>query len=118
LTRGLATGRVDPGDIVGTVFRELRVGLVMGVVCGLVVGGAAALLFSDGHHMLGVVVCVAMIAAMTVAATVGSMAPAIMQRAGIDPAIASGPIVTTANDSIGIVIYLTTAMFFLDQLRG
>jgi magnesium transporter len=46
------------------------------------------------------------------------MAPALMQRAGIDPAIASGPIVTTANDSIGIVIYLTTAMFFLDQLRA
>jgi magnesium transporter len=59
-----------------------------------------------------------MVAAMTVAATVGSMAPALMQRAGIDPAIASGPIVTTANDSIGIVIYLTTAMFFLDQLRA
>lgn len=118
LTRGLATGRVDAGDVASTVFRELRVGLVMGIVCGLVVGGVAALGFSEGHHMLGVVVCVAMVAAMTVAATVGSMAPALMQRAGIDPAIASGPIVTTANDSIGIVIYLTTAMFFLDQLRA
>lgn len=117
LTRGLATGRVDLSDLMTIAWREFRVGLVMGIVCGVVVGGIAALLFSDGHHMLGVVVCVAMIAAMTVAATVGSMAPALMQRAGIDPAIASGPFVTTANDSIGIVIYLSTALFFLEHLR-
>jgi magnesium transporter len=117
MTRGLATGRVDVSDLLAIVFRELRVGLMMGIVCGAVVGCVAALFFSDGHYTLGIVVFVAMIAAMTVAATVGTMAPAVMQRAGIDPAIASGPFVTTANDSIGIVIYLTTAFFFLDKLR-
>jgi magnesium transporter len=118
MTRGLATGRVDLSDIFAIIFRELRVGLMMGVVCGAAVGVVASLFFSDGHFALGVIVFVAMVAAMTVAATVGTMAPAIMQRAGIDPAIASGPFVTTANDSIGIVIYLTTALFFLDQLRA
>jgi len=117
LTRGLATGRVDMSDMASTIFRELRVGMMMGAFCGVVVGAVAAAFFSDGHMMLGVVVCVAMIAAMTVAATVGTMAPALMERAGIDPAIASGPFVTTANDSIGIVIYLSTALFFLDELR-
>ncbi len=118
LTRGLATGRVDVSDMLHTVFRELRVGLMMGAFCGIVVGAVAAAFFSDGHVMLGVVVFVAMVAAMTVAATVGTLAPAIMQRAGIDPAIASGPFVTTANDSIGIVIYLSTALLFLDELRS
>lgn len=118
MTRGLATGRVDLSDMFAIIFRELRVGLMMGLVCGAAVGGVASLFFSDGHFALGIVVFVAMVAAMTVAATVGTMAPAIMQRAGIDPAIASGPFVTTANDSIGIVIYLTTALFFLDQLRA
>lgn len=117
LTRGLATGRVDMSDMGTVVFREFRVGLVMGVICGGVVGGVASLLFSDGKHVLGLVVFAAMVAAMTVAATVGSLAPAVMKRFGIDPAIASGPFVTTANDCIGIVIYLSTALLFIDELK-
>jgi magnesium transporter len=117
LTRGLATGRIDASDILTVVLREVRVGLVMGCVCGCLVGAVAALLFSNGKPVLGLIVLAAMIAAMTVAATVGALAPALMKRAGVDPAIASGPFVTTANDSIGIVIYLSTALFFLDQLQ-
>lgn len=117
LTRGLATGRIDLSDMATVAFREFRVGLVMGIICGGVVGGVASLLFSDGKHALGLVVFAAMVAAMTVAATVGSLAPALMKRAGIDPAIASGPFVTTANDCIGIVIYLSTALLFLDELK-
>ncbi len=116
LTRGLATGRVDLSDLFKTVMRELRVGLVMGIICGGLVGVIAALFFSEGRPVLGLITFVAMVCAMTVAATVGTLAPAIMKRAGIDPAIASGPFVTTANDSIGIVIYLSTALFFLDRL--
>jgi magnesium transporter len=117
LTRGLATGRIDSSDVLSIVLREVRVGLVMGTICGTIVGGVAALLFSDGKPFLGVVVCAAMVCAMTVAATVGAAAPALMKRAGVDPAIASGPFVTTANDSIGIVIYLSTALLFLDQVK-
>ncbi|MDP2339388.1 MAG: magnesium transporter [Deltaproteobacteria bacterium] len=117
LTRGIATGRVDLRDLFSVVFRELRVGLLMGLVCGAAVGGIAILFFSDGKVMLGFVVFAAMVCAMTVAATVGTLAPALMKRGGIDPAIASGPFVTTANDSIGIVIYLSTALFFLEKLK-
>lgn len=117
LTRGLATGRVDLSDLFSIVMRELRVGLVMGIVCGGAVGVIAALFFSDGKPVLGLIVFTAMVCAMTVASTVGTLAPAMMKRAGIDPAIASGPFVTTANDSIGIVIYLSTALFFLDRLH-
>lgn len=117
LTRGIATGRVDSGDLFGIVLRELRVGFVMGIACGAVVGVIAAVFFSDGKPVLGLIVFTAMVCAMTVAATVGTLAPALMKRGGIDPAIASGPFVTTANDSIGIVIYLSTALFFLDRLK-
>lgn len=117
LTRGLATGRVDSSDLLGVILRELRVGLVMGVVCGGVVGAIAALFFSGGKPVLGLIVFTAMVSAMTVAATVGTLAPALMKRGGVDPAVASGPFVTTANDSIGIVIYMSTALFFLDRLR-
>lgn len=117
LTRGLATGRVNFSDLAGILFREFRVGLVMGVVCGIVVGGAGTFLFADGNPVLGLVVFLAMLAAMTAAATVGALAPAAMKRFGVDPAIASGPFVTTANDIVGIVIYMSTALVFLDYLK-
>jgi magnesium transporter len=67
--------------------------------------------------MLGVVVFLAMVAGMTAAASVGTLAPALMKKAGIDPAIASGPFVTTANDIVGIIIYMSTALVFLDYLK-
>jgi magnesium transporter len=117
LIRGIATGRVDDDDVFRTIFRELRVGLVMGAVCGIGTG-AVATVMADGKAAMGVVVGVGMAAAMTGAAVLGSLAPALMKRAGIDPAIASGPLVTTTNDIFGIVIYLTTAVLFLEQLKG
>lgn len=118
LTRGFGTGRLDLSDVPRLVLKELRVGVIMGVLCGLVVGAVGTLFFGSGNIYLGIVVGVAMVAAMSAAAVVGTLAPAAMKRFGIDPAIASGPFVTTANDSVGIIIYMGTALFFLDQLRG
>ena len=117
LTRGLATGRVHMSDIPRVLFREFRVGLLMGVLCGSSVGLIGAIFFSDGHFFLGIVVFLAMAVAMTVAASVGTLAPAAMKKLGIDPAIASGPFVTTANDIIGIIIYMSTALYFVDRLK-
>jgi magnesium transporter len=116
LTRGLATGRVQLHDMPRILFREMRVGLLMGIICGVVVGVISTYFFGEPNYRLGLVVMLAMIAAMTVAATTGTLAPATLMRFGIDPAIASGPFVTTANDSVGIVIYMTTAILFLHQL--
>lgn len=117
LTRGLATGRIGMADVAGVLFREFRVGLLMGAICGVVVGGTGMFLLGDGNPVLGLVVFLAMTASMTAAATVGALAPAAMKRAGVDPAIASGPFVTTANDIVGIVIFMSTALLFLDQLK-
>jgi magnesium transporter len=117
LTRGFATDRVNLQDVPRLLFKEFRVGVLMGLICGACVGVLANLVFARGHWMLGVVVFGAMVCAMTAAASVGTLAPAAMKRFGIDPAIASGPFVTTANDIIGIVIYMSTAMFFLEHLH-
>ena len=65
---------------------------------------------------LGVIVGLSMIAAMTVSAALGAIAPAGMKQVGIDPAVAAGPFVTTVNDIIGICIYMGTAIYFLDAL--
>jgi magnesium transporter len=116
LTRGLATGRVNLAELSSILFREFRVGLVMGAICGLAVGAVGTFVFSRGTPMLGVVVFLAMVAGMTAAASVGTLAPAAMKRFGVDPAIASGPFVTTANDIVGIIIYMSTALVFVEYL--
>ena len=117
LTRGLATGRVQISELSSVLFREFRVGLLMGGVCGTCVGIVSIVFFSHGKPLLGVVVFVAMVCAMTAAASMGTLAPAAMKRFGVDPAIASGPFVTTANDITGIIIYMSTAMLFLDYIK-
>lgn len=118
LTRGFATGRLDLGDVPRLLYKEARVGMLMGLVCGTVVAFVAAFIMGQSQIVLGAVVFIAMFSAMTAAASVGALAPAAMERLGIDPAIASGPFVTTANDITGILIYMATAMAFLDQLKG
>ena len=115
VVRGFATGRIDFTTLKQVFFKEMRVGVIMGIVCGFTVATIAVI----WHHnvYLGLVVGVAMVAAMTVAATMGVLAPAFFKRIGVDPAIASTPFVQTANDITGILIYFATATMFLAKLH-
>ncbi len=114
LVRAFATGRVDFNNLRAHLWKEIRVGLLLGIVCGCLVGLAAVIWHRNAY--LGLVVGVSMVAAMTVAATMGTLAPAVFRKLNIDPAVASGPFVTTANDITGILIYLGTATLFLRVL--
>ncbi|NLV24214.1 MAG: magnesium transporter [Deltaproteobacteria bacterium] len=115
VVRGFATGRIDSSTLTKVLFKEIRVGLIMGVVCGLTLGVVAY--FWHGNLYLGLVVGLAMTTAMTVAATMGVLAPAFFKKLGVDPAIASMPFVQTANDITGILIYFATATLFITYLR-
>ena len=115
MVRGFATGRIDFTMLRQVFFKEVRVGMIMGSVCGFTVGLVAW--FWHGNPYLGVVVGLAMVVAMTVAASMGVIAPAAFKRLGIDPAIASTPFVQTANDITGILIYFATATAFISYLR-
>jgi magnesium transporter len=115
VVRGFATGKIDFTTLRQVFFKELRVGLIMGSVCGVVIG----LVAYGWHHnpYLGLVVGIAMVTAMTVAATMGVLATGFFKKIGIDPAIASSPFVQTANDITGILIYFATATAFLGYLK-
>jgi magnesium transporter len=115
VVRGFATGRIDFTTLRKVLYKEIRVGIIMGLVCGLTLGVVA---FVWHHNVyLGMVVGLAMVTAMTVAATMGVLAPAFFKKIGIDPAIASTPFVQTANDITGILIYFATATLFLTYLH-
>ncbi|HEX9777355.1 MAG TPA: magnesium transporter [Geopsychrobacteraceae bacterium] len=114
VVRGFATGRIDFSIIRQVFFKELRVGLIMGTVCGLVIACVAVI----WHHnlYLGMVVGIAMAVAISVAACMGVLATSFFKRIGVDPAIASSPFVQTVNDITGILIYFSTATLFIAQL--
>ena len=114
MVRGIAIRKVLPENMMEVLIKEFKVGVVMGIICGLVAGTVA----SFWHHkpMLGVVVGVAMFFAIIMASLTGAVVPALFKRFNIDPALASGPFVTTMNDITGILIYMVTATSLLKFL--
>ena len=114
IVRGFATGRIEFSMLKQIFLKELRVGLIMGIVCGLVIAAVATVWHQNIYF--GLVVGVAMVTAMTVAACMGVLVTVFFKKVGIDPAIASSPIVQTINDISGILIYFSTATVFMNQL--
>ncbi len=93
------------------VVREILTALVMGVACGVVESGVALVL---GHDpLVGVAVGLAMAMGMSAASLLGASMPLILDLFGVDPAVASGPLVSTINDSLGLSIYFTVATIVL-----
>jgi magnesium transporter len=111
ITRGFAIGRVELQTLGRSFLREISVGIIMGLSAGTLVGLFA--FFREGTPYLGLALALSMICSMTFASLVGTMAPALFKRLGIDPAIAAGPLVTTGCDVLGVSIYLSTAYLVL-----
>ncbi len=114
IVRGFATGKIDFTMLRQVFLKELRVGLIMGIVCGLVIAAVASIWHQNLY--LGLVVGTAMVTAITVAACMGVIVTAFFKKIGVDPAIASSPFVQTVNDITGILIYFSAATLFLSYL--
>lgn len=114
--RGLATGRLElgAGRILRFVSQQLRVGAVLAVTCSLIVVLVNLLLYRSVGGAL--VVGPAVFMTVLLASVVGAAAPALFKRLGIDPAVASGPLVTTTNDVLGILIYFGFAFVLSDYV--
>ncbi len=111
VVRGLATGRLHIRDIWRVVMKELAVGLILGVVYGVFIGTVAQVRFST--MALAVSVGLALICSMSVAALIGSFVPMAFARFHIDPAVATGPFVTTSIDIISVFFYFKIATVLL-----
>ncbi|MBP9144533.1 MAG: magnesium transporter [Thermoanaerobaculia bacterium] len=114
--RGLATGRLEAGEgrFGAFVVRQLRVAVLLGLACGLLVGVAALVFWQN--PIFGLVVGLALFLAILLASATGALIPLALERLGFDPAVASGPMLSTANDITGILIYFGLAAAFLRHL--
>jgi magnesium transporter len=73
--------------------------------------------FWQSSSRLGVVVSVSLLAVILVAASMGAMVPMVLRKLKVDPALATGPFVTTSNDVIGLLIYLHIATSFIEWMK-
>ncbi|MHC4124872.1 MAG: magnesium transporter [Planctomycetota bacterium] len=117
---GLATGRLAALRLRQVFMREVRVALLVALSCGIIGGSACGFLLNSGNIESVVAPMriifafgLAMFSAIMVATTLGLFLPFLFRRIGIDPAISSGPLVTTANDSISVAIYMTLALLLV-----
>jgi len=110
--RGLATGSLQLRHIRSVLFKEFRVGLLLGIFYGLVLGAFGWFVF--GSAELGEVVGLTIMVNMTGAAMLAIALPMLFQRLGTDPAIATGPFVTTAIDVLGVLNYFAIATAIID----
>ncbi len=111
VVRGLATGRLHIRDLWSVVLKELSVGLILGLIYGLLLGVVAQLQYT--REALALSVSLAVLSSMSVAALVGSLVPMVLARINIDPAVATGPFVTTSIDIISVFFYFKIATLLL-----
>lgn len=115
IVRGLATGRVEYGLGAKYLIRELTIGGMLGIFYGVLLAIYSALRYQDAQPLaLAFTVGLSIWASMLCAAIVGASTPLFFHRLKIDPAIATGPLVTTAVDVLGILVYFLFAQWFMD----
>ena len=111
VVRGLATGRLNVKQIGRVVLKELAIGFFLGFVYGVLLGLVVHLRYD--MWLFGVTVGLAVISSMTIAALVGSLVPMVFARINIDPAVATGPFVTTSIDILSVFLYFQLATVLL-----
>ena len=116
VVRELAVGGMSLVRTGGKLLRELKVSLINGFVLGTVLFTIVSLW--QGDYRLGVLLGVCLMTIILWATLMGAIVPLLLRKMDIDPALATGPFITTSNDIIGILIYLGIATLFLDWIGG
>lgn len=128
--RVLSDEEIDTKKIVQIIFKELRIGFINGLILGIlsfggvlaflsfsqkpIVSGTNEFIFNDALQV-SFIVALSLLVALTISTVMGTIIPILLKKLHIDPAVASGPFISTINDICAVVIYygLTTILFML-----
>jgi magnesium transporter len=117
MLRGSATGHIDWNAAWQNLWHELKVGLLLGATCGILISIVSVVLHSTSHN-LGLIVGLSLFVTMTVGVFIGTIVPIAFHKIGIEPAHASGPLITSILDVCTMTIYLTIVHSFLNYITG
>lgn len=108
VVQGLANNTIRIGGFLPKIAKEVSVGLINGLICSIIIFGISYGITND--HLLGLSVSIALLTVILVAGVMGTVTPLILNRMKIDPALATGPFITTVNDVTGLFIYFLVGM--------
>ncbi|WGS85918.1 magnesium transporter [Methylomonas sp. UP202] len=111
VVRGLALGQISGGNVRSLLFKEISVGLLNGLIWAVVVAAVAGVWFHNPH--IGILLGAAMLINLVCAAFSGVAIPVLLQKIGVDPALAGGVLLTTVTDVVGFMTFLGLATLFL-----
>ena len=114
--RALATGQLKLDELWRNIWTEAKVGLLIGIIAGVIIGIVA--LIWQSNYLLGVAIGLSLCVTMVTAATVGTLLPLIFTKINIDPAIATGPFITTTVDVGSLLIYFSLGSFLFSHFAG
>ena len=114
--RRLSLENNNPQHLIKLLLKELITGLVIGLITGLTIWLVVGLW--KHNFVLGLVIGLAMMVAITVANLAGSLIPMLMAKIGFDPAVASGPFISTLSDLTSVLIYFNIASLFMGFFKG
>ncbi|MBU2493683.1 MAG: magnesium transporter [Bacteroidetes bacterium] len=112
MVRGLGTGDIWLNETLKKIGKEFFVSILNGFVCSAVLLIASLIFFSDVTFKFALIISIALFSIIIFATVVGASIPVLLKKLKIDPAIATGPFVTTSNDIVGMIIYLSIISYF------
>lgn len=112
--RGLALGTIERSSFWRMVRREFATGAMIGAVCMVLI--ALLIMVIHQNWMLGLIVGISIMLTLSISAVIGAVFPLLINKLKFDPAIASGPFITTINDITGLLIYFSIATYLMDFL--
>lgn len=111
IVQGLANGSLT-GSIWYRLFKEITLSLLNGIVLAIILFFGSHFLL--GHeYIIGLTVSISLISVILIASLIGTFVPIILDKYGIDPALATGPFITTSNDIFGLLIFFSIAKVIL-----
>ncbi|MGM0827432.1 MAG: magnesium transporter [Bacillota bacterium] len=114
VVRGLVSNELDFQQVLKLIIRELSVGIIIGVTCAVMI--AIIAFVWQGNIILGLVVGSSLLITLIIGTLAGTIIPLILYKFKVDPAVASGPLITTINDILSLMIYFGIATMFITRL--
>ena len=112
IIRGMAVGEIEPGDLFKVLWKELRVGIIVGAILGFVTYVRLVILY-PGKEMLCLTVVLSLMVTVVIAKTIGCVLPIAAKVFHMDPAIMAAPLITTIVDAVSLIIYFQLACSLL-----
>ena len=112
VVQGLANNMIDEKKIFGRLSKEMAIALINGLICAVILL-TYGLVFNRATKPIMVTVSLTLLSVIIIAGVVGTIVPMVLNKFGVDPAIATGPFITTSNDLLGMMIYFLIASLLL-----